>query len=79
MILDNNNAFKENNEGELRKRLIVELNGLMHNLQNDSLKYYMTLYVMYEAKRTEIRLADLFNKYADCFVYIGVSVLDILI
>ena len=65
-------------ERKFRQKLIVELNGFKHNLYSDSMKYQMTLQVLYEAKRTEIQTADLLYKYADYFVKSGISVLEIL-
>lgn len=59
-------------EDEMRQCLIKELNGFRHNLYHDSKKYRMTIKVLQEAKKTEVKMVDLLYKYADYFVDCGI-------
>lgn len=69
--------MESSNEERFRQKLITELDGIRHNLYSDSCIYQMTLQVLFEAKRTEIRTVDLLFKYADYFANSGISVYEI--
>lgn len=68
----------KNKDLKFRQKLIIELNGLKHNLYRGTYKYNMTQKVLDEIKKTEIQTADVLCKYADYFEKNGISVHDIL-
>ena len=64
-------------EYEIRKSLIVELNGFQHNLYHDSTMYGTTRKVLQEAKQTETEIDVLLFKYQDFFEDSGISVYEL--
>lgn len=65
-------------EYEIRKSLIVELNGFQHNLYHDSTLYCTTRKVLQEAKKTETEIDVLLFKYQDFFENSGISVYELI-
>ena len=66
-----------NNEFEMRKRLVAELKGLLNNLKYNTDEYRMTQKVLQEIKRTRTELIPFLCTYAEFFEAVGIFVRDV--
>lgn len=69
--------MEQNIEFEMRKRLVVELRGLLHNLKYNTDEFRMTQEILQEIKRTEKGIVLLMCRHAEYFETVGISVRDL--
>ena len=64
-------------EIEMRKRLVVELRGLLHNLKYNTDEFRMTQEILQKIKRTDKGIIKIMCGYAEYFETVGISVRDL--
>lgn len=69
--------MKQDIEIEMRKRLVVELKGLLHNLKYNTDEFRMTQEILQKIKRTDKGIIRIMCEYAEYFEAVGISVRDL--